>query len=73
MISYNPLLKVIEQDGVTFKELIESHGFSSRTLAKIRKGESVTLETIERLCFILKIPIQNVVEILDENGEKFKR
>ncbi|TVY09903.1 helix-turn-helix domain-containing protein [Paenibacillus cremeus] len=71
MINFSPLLKTLEEQEMTFKELIESHGFSSRTLAKIRKGESITLETIDRLCSILKVPIEQVVEILNDNGEKY--
>jgi DNA-binding Xre family transcriptional regulator len=39
---------------------------NSRTIAKINRGESVNLSTIEKICLHLNVPIEKVVEILPE-------
>lgn len=64
MISYQPLINLIEERGLTLKDLETAGGFSSATLAKLKKGESITTETIDRLCLLLKVPVEMVFEIV---------
>lgn len=67
MISFAPLWKTLEQKGVTQYQLIHTYGVSTGTLDALRKGNSVTLNTIQDLCNILQCPVEDVVEIiLDE-------
>lgn len=63
MISYEPLFKTLESKGITLYEVEVQCGMSSRTIAKFRKGESTTLDTLERICLFLDVPIEKVVEI----------
>ena len=63
MISYEPLWKTLEERGVGKMELREMIGISKATFAKFAKGESVTLETIEKICVALDCNISSVVEI----------
>ena len=63
MISYDPLWKTLEDCGVGKMELREKIGISKATFAKFAKGESVTLETIEKICTALDCDISSVVEI----------
>lgn len=64
MISYKPLFKLLLDKGMTKTQLREEIGFSTSALAKMSKGEYVSLETIEKICKYLDCKIENVIEIL---------
>lgn len=63
MISFEPLWKTLEQRGMGKMELREMIGISKATFAKLGKNESVTLETIEKICIALDCDISDVVSI----------
>lgn len=63
-ISYNNLWKTLIDKGINKSELCEKVGISSSTVAKMAKGESVTLTVIERICKELQCGIKDVVELL---------
>lgn len=54
---------LLERD-MTRTQLRESVGFSTSTLAKMSKGEYISLETIDNICQYLDCRIEDVVEIL---------
>lgn len=63
MISYKPLFRLLLEKDMTKTQLREAVGFSSATLAKMSKGEYISLETIEHICIYLQCNIEDVVEI----------
>lgn len=63
MISYKKLFRTLKSMRWTRKELMEKTGLSSTTLAKMSKNIPVTFDTINRICFILKCDINEVIEI----------
>lgn len=63
MISFDPLWKTLEEKDVGKMELREKIGLSKATFAKLAKGESITLDTVEKICKALEVPIEAVVEI----------
>lgn len=63
MISYAPFWRTLEEKGVTQYQLINQYGVSTGTLDALRKNRSVTLNTIQDLCLILRCPIEKIVEI----------
>ncbi|MBU7316071.1 helix-turn-helix transcriptional regulator [Paenibacillus oleatilyticus] len=71
MISYEPLIEHLKSNGITIKVLGELTGLSTATMAKFAKNESVTLETIDKICVLFGLPIENVVQIKAEDGELF--
>lgn len=68
MISYEPLLNALKNKNISIRRLQKDLGISSRTTSKFSKGGSVTLETIEKICLYLDLPIEQVVRI--EKDEK---
>ena len=64
MISYKPLFRLLLERDMTKTQLREAVGFSSATLAKMSKGEYISLETIENICKYLDCKIEDVIEIL---------
>ena len=63
MISYKPLFRLLLERDMTKTQLREAVGFSSATLAKMSKGEYISLETVENICKYLNCEIEDVVEI----------
>lgn len=50
MVSYQGLLNVLKKRGLKKSDLTEKVGVSSRTIAKISKGEKIADSVIKRLC-----------------------
>ena len=69
MISFKPLFDFMFYNKIQMKDLQESLGMSPRTTAKFRKGESVSLKTIEKICLKYNLPIEDVIEILPDEDE----
>lgn len=63
MISYKPLFRLLLEKNMTKTQLRIAVGFSSTTLAKLSKGEYISLETIENICKYLNCKIEDVIEI----------
>lgn len=63
MISYKPLFRLLLERDMTKTQLRTEVGFSSATLAKMSKGEYISLETIESICKYLNCKIEDVIEI----------
>lgn len=60
-ISYNGLWKLLIDKGLHKKDLITAVGVSSTTVAKMGKGEKVSLDVLERICSFLECNIGDVV------------
>ena len=61
MISYEPLFQTMKNRGITTYQLFKM-GFSDRTYYRIKKGESVTVDTIAKLCELLDCRVQDIME-----------
>jgi DNA-binding Xre family transcriptional regulator len=62
MISYEPLFKTLEKKKMVISDMRDLI-LNSRTIAKINRGEPVSLSTIEKICLYLDVRIEEVVEI----------
>ena len=63
MISYIGLEEVLRAHKKDRKYLHEKIGLSSDTIAKFKKGESVSLSVIERICLEFDCNIEDIVSI----------
>ena len=50
MISYKPLFRLLLEKNMSKTQLREAIGFSTATLAKLSKGEYVSLEILDKIC-----------------------
>ena len=62
--SYKPLLKLMVDRNMTKTDLRAELGFSTATLAKLRKGEPISGKNIEKLCKYFNCQVQDVVEVI---------
>ncbi len=60
-ISYNGLWKLLIDRNMQKKDLLNELSISSATIAKMGKGESVSLEVLERICKHLNCDIGDIV------------
>ncbi len=61
VISYKPLWKTMEKQGVTTYTLIHHHGINPRTINNLKHNKSITMYTLERLCQILNCQAEDIV------------
>lgn len=66
-LSYNSLWKLLIDKKMNKSELCEKTGISTGTMAKMTKGEPVTLTVIEKICNELDCNVCDVVEIIKES------
>jgi DNA-binding Xre family transcriptional regulator len=65
MISYGPLKRTLSEMKIELKDLETGNGgvLNKRTVSKLRHNKTVNIESIERVCLFLNVPVEEVVEI----------
>ena len=63
--SYNKLWKILIDRGMLKKDLKEKAKITSTTLAKMGKGDPVSMEVLGRICLALKVNVGDIVDFLD--------
>ena len=62
MFSYTPLFTLLVQKGLTKTQLREAIGIGTNTLAKMSKGEYVSIEVLDKVCSYLECNIEDVIK-----------
>jgi DNA-binding Xre family transcriptional regulator len=68
VFSYNKLWKLLIDKNMMKTELQEAVGMSASTLAKMGKNEPISMNTVGRICKVLKCDISDVVEYIDDES-----
>ena len=71
-VCYNKLWKILIDRGMSKTELIKAAKISTNAMAKMGRNESVPLETLVKICDVLKCTLNDVVEIKskeENNGD----
>lgn len=66
-ISYNNLWKMLIDQNMQKKDLIDELGISSTTIAKMGKGDKVSLDVLERICEHFDCNIGDVISFEKED------
>lgn len=66
MIVFNKLWKVMKQKNISQYKLINEYDISPSILTRLKRNESVSTNTIERLCNILECDIADIMELEKE-------
>lgn len=69
-ISYNGLWKLLIDKSLQKKDLSEALNISSATIAKMGKGESVSIDVLERICSYLDCNIGDIMSFETINEKK---
>lgn len=66
MIVYDRLWVTMKERNVSQYKLIKEYGFSTGQLDRIRKGENISMYTLNSLCQILSCRVEDVIEYRPE-------
>lgn len=73
MIKYKiDILEELKKKGYTQTRIQKEKLISGQTQQNIKAGKPISLQTINDICIMLKLPISEVIEIIPTNEEKIK-
>lgn len=61
MLDYSPMWETMRQKGITQYRLLKS-GIDNKTLDAIKKGNNITMLTLEKICNILDCTPNDVIQ-----------
>ncbi|MBQ9120868.1 MAG: helix-turn-helix transcriptional regulator [Clostridia bacterium] len=65
IFSYKKLWKLLIDRNMKKRELCARAGISSATLAKMAKGESITTDSLLKICVALRCDVSDIMEITE--------
>ncbi|MBQ3515292.1 MAG: helix-turn-helix transcriptional regulator [Lachnospiraceae bacterium] len=65
-VSYKKLWKLLIDKDMLKKELAEKADISTFTISKMSKGESVTTDTLVKICKALDCNLDDIMELVEE-------
>ena len=63
-INYNKLWKLLIDKNIKSSDLGRDAGLASNTLSKMRKNETVSMDTLLKICEVLDCDLSDIVEIV---------
>ena len=66
MIVYDNLWKTLKEKHVSQYELVNKYGISKGLLDRLRKNESLTTYSLDKLCTILDCGIEDIAAYVEE-------
>ena len=64
--SYNKLWKLMIDKKINKTQLCKAAGITTNAMAKLGRDESVPLETLEKICTVLKCSLDDLVELSND-------
>ncbi|EHO15824.1 hypothetical protein HMPREF9623_01735 [Stomatobaculum longum] len=71
-LSYNGLWKLLIDKNMNKMDLMKDVGISSGTVAKMTKGEPVSMTILEKICDKLNCDVGDLVHFVSEKGSETK-
>ena len=69
-VTYKELWKLLIDKDINKTSLQRMAGISTTTMAKLGKGNDVSLATLRKICSVLHCNIGDIVDALPEKGDK---
>jgi len=63
--SYKKLWKLLIDKDMNKKTLAENAGISVSTLAKMNRGETVTVDTLVKICAVLNCSLDDITDLIE--------
>lgn len=67
-INYNGLWKILIDKNMNKKDLMEKVGLSPATVAKMTKGEFVSMQVLYRICKNLDVDFKDIISMEKKEG-----
>ena len=69
-ISYKPLFRLLLERDMKKTDLKEACGLSLNVIAKLSKGEPISMENLQKICAYFNCQFSDIVEYIPESGEE---
>lgn len=69
MVTYDRLWETMKAKGVTQYRLIKYYGISAGQIGRLKKNMYVSTHTLDVLCNILKCPVEDIIEIRQDEDD----
>ena len=69
-VSYIGLWKLLLDKGMKKQDLVEKVGLSSSTVAKMGKGENVSMDVLQKICDYLDCNVGDIMSFEKEDREE---
>lgn len=66
MIVYDRLWATMKRRGISQYRLLKEYKFSAGQLDRLRKNENISTYTLNQLCKILRCPVEDILEYIEE-------
>lgn len=70
-VCYNKLWKILIDKGMKRSDLRNKAGISFNVLAKMGKGEAISMESLYKVCRTLECNIGDIMEFIDKDKNSF--
>ena len=67
-VSYKKLWKLLIDRDMMKKDLMQTAGLSTSTMAKLGRNENVTMDVLARICTTLQCQIEEIVEVVERTS-----
>lgn len=74
MIRYKiDIMKELNEKGYNYTRIKKEKLLSAQTLENIKKGKYITLDTLNKVCLMTKLRVEDIIEMTatDEEREKY--
>ena len=71
-ISYHKLLKLLIDKNMKKKDLQMLTGLSASSIAKLSRGETVSMDALMKICAVFGVQFSDVAEIIYERSDKIE-
>ena len=72
-ISYNRLFKLLIDKGMKKTEFAKIAGLTSGTIEKLSKNQTVSMDSLIKMCETLNCTFDDIIEILPEENKQRKK
>ena len=69
-ISYKKLWHLLIDRDMNRQDLQKLSGLAPASMAKLSKGDTVTTDTLEKICKALKCDVSDIMEIIHDNANR---
>ena len=69
MISYNKLWKLLIDHNMNKTQLRKAAGLSTNVIARLSKNDSVSMDTLSKICKALRCNVGDIFEITEESNQ----
>lgn len=74
MIRYKiDIMKELTGKGYSYTRIKKEKLLSAQTLENVKLGKSITLDTLNKICLMTKLKVEDIIEVIatDEEKEKY--